>query len=357
MLNDFDSNLRLRQGPVNDMGLIVCCVIPAYRAAATVCGVVADALLYADMVAVVDDGCPENSGRAVQDAYSGDERVLVVVREENGGVGAATKSGIGAAIAAGADVIVKLDADGQMDPSFIAQIRDIFLDEQEVVCVKGNRFFDSAVLELMPKTRLIGNAALSLLGKWASGYWNIIDPTNGYLAFNANALKMLPWQKFADSYFFEMSVLCELGLKRLPLVELEMPTIYNEAPSSLSITRTLFEFPPRLVRLMLRRLLIQYFVFDINLGTLYLVVGTLLSLFGLVFGGYEWALSLITHVGRATGTVMLAVLPFLMGFQLLLNALMYDVQFAPKTHHELRVHNARRWLKAHGGYAASGNRR
>lgn len=95
------------------------------------------------------------------------------------------------------------------------------------------------------------------------------------------------------------------------------------------------EFPPRLVRMMLRRLMTQYFLFDINLGSVYLVMGTLLCLFGIVFGSWQWLIGLMTHVGRPTGTVMLAVLPFLMGFQLLLNALMYDVQFSQKTHHEL----------------------
>lgn len=325
--------------------LRVCCVIPTYRAAVTIESVVAEALVYADFVVVVDDACPEQSGRIVQSAYFGDSRVHVAFREMNGGVGAATKTGIASALGIGADIIVKLDADGQMDPRFIAHIRDIFSHEPAVACIKGNRFFDSTVIGLMPRARLFGNAGLSLLAKFASGYWNVIDPTNGYVAFNARILEMLPWESFADSYFFEMSVLCELGLKRLPLVELEMPTIYNEAPSSLSITRTLFEFPPKLLRLMFRRLLVQYFIFDVNLGTLYLVIGLFLSLFGLVFGSYEWAESLITHVGRATGTVMLAVLPSLMGFQLILNALMYDVQFSHKTHHELRVDAARYSLR------------
>jgi glycosyltransferase involved in cell wall biosynthesis len=320
----------------------VFCVIPAYRAASTIVPVVRDALAFADEIIIVDDACPEGTAAVVQRAYDGNPRVHVVARQANGGVGAATKTGIGAAIVRGADIVVKLDADGQMDPAFIMQMRDIFVSQPNVVCVKGNRFFDSAVIALMPKARLFGNAMLSLWVKFASGYWNIIDPTNGYLAFNAQALTLLPWQSFADSYFFEISVLGELGLRRLPIVEVEMPTIYNAAPSSLSIRRVLFEFPPRLLKLMLRRLLVQYFVFDVNLATLYCLFGTILSLFGLVFGTYEWIESVVTHVGRATGTIMLAVLPFLMGFQLLLNALMYDVQFSQKTEHELRISVLRR---------------
>jgi glycosyltransferase involved in cell wall biosynthesis len=321
----------------------VFCIIPTYRASKTIVSVVSEALNYADAVVVVDDCCPEDSASAAIAAYHGNPNVHVLRRETNGGVGAATKTGIGFAIEHDADIVVKLDADGQMDAKFIGSIRALFAEDPSLVCIKGNRFFDASIIDVMPKVRFFGNAVLSLLAKCASGYWNTIDPTNGYVAFNAQLLKVLPWRDFADSYFFEMSVLCELGLKRLPILELEMPTIYTSAPSSLSISRVMREFPPRLLRLMLRRLLVQYFVFDVNLGTIYFVCGFLLALFGTVFGVFEWFQGRATGLPVTTGTIMLAVLPFLMGFQLLLNALMYDVQFSQKTHHELEVGLRRRF--------------
>lgn len=319
------------------------CVIPAYRAAGTIVSVVEQALEHADCVVVVDDACPQHSGSVVELAYAGNTSVRVLVRERNGGVGAAMKTGIEHCLNEGADAIVKLDADGQMDPAFIPIIRDLLANDPSLVCVKGNRFFDASAIDRMPKKRLFGNAVLSLLAKFASGYWNVIDPTNGYLAFSGSLLSLLPWRSFADSYFFEISVLSELGLKRLPILELEMPTIYNAAPSSLSIPRVLFEFPPKLLRLTLRRILVQYFVFDLNLGSIYMLLGMLLLLAGAAWGTYQWIDSSITHVPRSTGTVMLAVLPVLMGFQLLLNALMYDVQFAQKTSQELLVNLHRRF--------------
>jgi dolichol-phosphate mannosyltransferase len=140
-----------------------------------------------------------------------------------------------------------------------------------------------------------------------------------------------------------MSVLCEVGLRRLPILELEMPAIYTGGHSSLSIPRILWEFPSRLMRLTLRRILVQYFVFDLNLGSIYIVVGLLLLLGGGGWGVFQWVESFLTSLPRSVGTVMLAVLPFLMGFQLILNALMYDVQFSHKTHHELLVDLQRRF--------------
>lgn len=319
-------------------------VIPAFRASATVARVVSLCLQYSDQVIVVDDACPESSGDLVQRSFASDDRVAVVHRSQNGGVGAATKSGIARALADGAEIIVKIDADGQMDPRYIETIRDVFEHDPSLVCVKGNRFFQSEVLSRMPKMRLIGNGALSFLVKGASGYWNAIDPTNGYIAFNAELLKVLPWESFDDSYFFEISILCELGLRRLPILELEMPTIYTEAPSSLSIRRVIRQFPLKIAAKTLRRLFLQYFILDINLGTVYALVGGLLVLFSIVFGSYEWIDGAVTHTAKPVGTVMLAALPFMMGFQLLLNALMYDVQFCQKTHHELLVTTKRRSL-------------
>lgn len=315
--------------------LAVCCVIPTYRGSASIVGVVESALACVSEVIVVDDGCPEKSGSLVKAAYPNDPRVTVVERASNGGVGAAMKTGIGVALEHGADIIVKLDADAQMDPAFIPVIEDLFARDTSLAFIKGNRFFDASVVKRMPKARFFGNAILSLLTKAASGYWNLLDPTNGYTAFRAGALRMMPWENFADTYFFEISVLCELGLERFHILELEMPTIYNEAvPSSLNIGRVILEFPRKLAKLTLRRLLLQYLVFDVNLGTLYFFTGFVLTLFGFVFGAAQWINGFITHLPKPIGTVMLAVLPFMMGFQLLLSALMYDVQVSPKARHE-----------------------
>jgi glycosyltransferase involved in cell wall biosynthesis len=321
---------------------MVCCIIPTYKARATICDVVRKALRYTDVVVVVDDACPEGSADAVVAAFRGHPSVHVIRRAKNGGVGAATKTGIEKALELEADVIVKVDADGQMDVTYIPSIVELFANDQNLAFVKGNRFFDPRVLSKMPALRLFGNSWLSLFVKFASGYWNILDPTNGYIAFSGQLLPAVNWRNFADCYFFEISILCELGLKRANIAEIEMTTIYGEESSSLSIPRTLLSFPPKLFRFFVRRLLLQYFIFDINLGSLYILLGFLLCGFSAGFAGFEWVQSALTNVPRSTGTVMLAVLPFLMGFQLLLNALLYDVQFAPKSARELLAQKVRR---------------
>jgi dolichol-phosphate mannosyltransferase len=310
---------------------MICCVIPTYKARATVCAVVRGALEYADFVVVVDDACPQRSGEAVEAEFKGSASVIVVRHDANRGVGGATKTGFGAALELGADIVVKIDADNQMDAAYIPHIAEVFAADPALEFVKGNRFIDMNLLKAMPKRRLFGNSVLSLLLKLSSGYWNVIDPTNGYLAFRASKLRQLPWRDLSDRYFFEGHVLCMLGMKKSRIAEMEMPAIYGGEMSSLSITKVLIEFPPKLLKLCLKRVLFQYFVYDVNLGSLYLFFGLLLAAGGGLFGAYQWAESIITGVPRTTGTVMVAVITLLMGFQLLLNALMHDVQFGARS--------------------------
>ena len=314
---------------------MTCCVIPAYKASSSICGVVRSTLAFVDIVIVVDDACPERSGEAVSKEFSGNPRVLVIHRAKNGGVGAAVKTGLAKSLELDPSVVIKIDADGQMDPSYVPSIIASFEADPSLAYVKGNRFVNPLILRTMPKIRLFGNAVLSLLVKFASGYWNLLDPTNGYVAFNGRMLPDLAWQNFADSYFFEISVLGELGLRQLPIGEIEMAPLYGNERSSLSIRWALWEFPGKILRLFLRRLVLQYFLFDVNLGSIYLFWGTILLLGGTGLGVAEWIQTNITHQPRSAGTIMLVALPLLIGVQLLLNALMYDVQFSPKTAREL----------------------
>ncbi|MBV8642692.1 MAG: glycosyltransferase family 2 protein [Candidatus Eremiobacteraeota bacterium] len=303
-------------------------VVPAYRAAATLARVVERALEVVDEVIVVDDACPERCSEVLAGAPN---RVHVVRREHNGGVGAATKTGIVEALARGAEIIVKVDADDQMDTSYIPHMVAFLQRAPEIDMVKGNRFADPATLYRMPVTRLIGNAGLTFLVKFSTGYWTIVDPTNGFIAVRARALRETNLARLADRYFFEIDLLCAFGLRRRPIAEMEMPAIYAGERSSLSVGTVLLTFPGRLLTRFLRRILVNYFVVEINVGTLCAVIGLPMLLAGLAFGGHEWAVSIATNQPRPTGTIILALMLFTIGFQLALQAVLFDVQFGTRT--------------------------
>jgi len=303
-------------------------VIPAYRAHTTIRRVVEGALGVADVVIVVDDACPQSCGALVAEL---DRRVRVIRHAVNRGVGGATKTGIAEALRLGARYIVKLDADDQMDVSFVPEMIAALERLPDVDLVKGNRFARAETLRTMPVLRLIGNAGLTLMIKFSSGYWTVVDPTNGFLALRADALSGLDVGRLADRHFFEIDLLCAFGLGRRVIAEMEMPAIYGAERSSLSIPSVLFSFPFKLFARMLRRILVNYLVVEINVGSLCALIGFPLLIVAVVFGGHEWAESIITRQPRPTGTIVLALLLFMIGFQLSLQALLYDVQFATRT--------------------------
>jgi hypothetical protein len=182
----------------------------------------------------------------------------------------------------------------------------------------------------MPLARRLGNAELSFLIKAASGQWHIFDPTNGYTAIHRAALAALELGKLHPSYFFESSMLIRLKEIGALVEDVPMPARYGEERSNLSVSRTLVEFPWLLLRHGLKRVFWQYFVADFNAVSLFLVSGIPLVVFGLVFGIYHWIESYLRGALTPTGTVMLSVLPLILGFQLLLQALVLDVQSVPQ---------------------------
>lgn len=307
-------------------GAKVAVVIPAYRAADTIEEVLAGIPAWVDAVYVVDDASPDAT--AARAAAAGDPRVGVLRHEKNLGVGAATVTGYRRALADGMEICVKMDADGQMDPACLPALVEP-LAAGRADYAKGNRFHDAAALRMMPPARRVGNAGLSFLIKAASGQWRIFDPTNGYTAIHRAALSALELGRLAPRYFFESSMLIRLREIGALVEDVPMPARYGGERSHLSVGRAVVEFPWLLFGHGLKRILWQYFVADFNAVSLFLLCGIPLVAFGLGFGVYQWIESYRTGVLASTGTVMLAVLPLILGFQLVLQALVLDVQSAP----------------------------
>jgi len=321
----------------------VAVVIPCYRVSRHVLGVIAGIGPEVTRIYAVDDACPEHSGDLIE-RTCGDPRVVVLRNARNQGVGGAMITGYRAALVDGADIVVKLDGDGQMDPALVPAFVQP-LQDGEADYTKGNRFFDHALLEGMPRLRLFGNAMLSLVNKLASGYWNVMDPANGYTAIHRTALAMLPLDRIDRDYFFESAMLFRLGTIRAVVRDVPIPAHYADEQSSLSIARVMRDFPAKYAGATAKRILYGYFLRDFNAGTLQLVFGMLLALGGAIFGGYQWFVSATTGTAATSGKVMLAAFPMLVGLQLLLATLQFDVQNVP------REPLSRRFARLHGAVA------
>ena len=302
-------------------------VIPCFRVKDKIAGVVASLVGQVDYIFAVDDKCPENSGEWLRSQCS-HPSLCVLFHDVNQGVGGAMITGYQAALETDAEVIVKMDGDGQMDARFLPRLIAPLITGKADFS-KGNRFFDLRALRAMPFARRIGNFGLTLLTKAASGFWHVSDPTNGYFALRRGALGLVNFHLLDPRYFFEISLLVQLNVVRAVAVDVPIPAIYGDENSSLSPMRALLSFPAKLLGGFIHRIWWRYFIYDINIVSLFLVAGLALFAGGAGFGAWRWSANVEEGVNQSAGTVALAMLPMLLGFQMLLQAMMLDVMDKP----------------------------
>jgi glycosyltransferase involved in cell wall biosynthesis len=307
---------------------VIAVIVPSYKVKSHVVETLAEIGKEVSYIFVIDDACPEGSGKLVQEQVS-DSRVKVIFHQENLGVGGAMITGYKAALETNSDIIVKLDGDGQMDPSLISElIAPIFNGRADYT--KGDRLDSLTGLSQMPSMRLFGNAGLSLLTKISTGYWNITDPTNGYTAIHRDVLKALPLDMLSKRFFFESDILFRLSLYRAVVWDVPMQARYGTEKSNLSIIKTLWEFPWKHFKNFHKRLFYNYYLRDVSAASIELPLGIVLWWFGLIFGIASYNQSMVTGVAATTGTVMISVVPLILGFQLLLAFVSHDVSSVPK---------------------------
>jgi glycosyltransferase involved in cell wall biosynthesis len=314
--------------PVGAASRSVAVVVPCFRETARILEVLARIGPEVARIVVVDDACPDGTGRMVRERCR-DPRVEVLIHDTNQGVGGATMTGYRRALEDGADIIVKLDGDGQMAPELIpVLIKPLLAGEADYA--KGNRFHDLDGLSAMPPTRLAGNLVLSFASKLSSGYWDLFDPTNGFTAIHAKVARVLPLAKISRSFFFESDMLFRLYLLRAVVTDVPMRASYGEEQSTLRIARVIGEFALKHQRNAIKRILYTYFLRDFTAASVELVFGMALLLFGTGYGLWQWNASIATGVPATAGTVILAALPVILGFQLLLAFLNFDIGNVPR---------------------------
>ena len=301
--------------------------IPAFRAESTIAGVIATLPALVDHVVVVDDASPDGTSKAL--AAIADPRLTALRNPRNLGVGGAMKTALRHCLELHVDVVVKMDADGQMDPEQLPALLDVLVDTG---CdyVKGNRFLDEHALRAMPRVRLLGNLVLTFLTKMASGYWHIFDPQNGYVVARASVLRRLVLEDIADDYFFENDMLVHLNILEGRVIDVPMPARYGNERSSMRIAVVLRRFPLRLMGRLRKRIWQRYVVRDFSPVALFLLLGAPMLLAGIAFGAWAWYESSTTGIVASTGRVMLSVLPIVIGFQLILQAVLLDIHSSPR---------------------------
>ena len=306
----------------------ICVVIPCFKVRGNILNLISLISQEVEKIYVIDDLCPEGTGNYVKQ-YCNDDRVKVLYNDQNLGVGGAVMVGYKEAIKDEMEIIVKIDGDGQMDPSLIMNFVFPIINGLADYA-KGNRFYDLESTAQMPKIRLFGNAILSFITKFSSGYWNIFDPTNGYTAIHAKVANNLPFKKISKRYFFETDMLFRLNTMRAVVIDIPMIAVYGNEKSNLRIKKVIGEFLYKNVKNFTKRIFYNYYLRDMSVASIELPLGFLLLIFGCIFGGFHWYYALTNGNITPAGTIMLAGLSILMGLQFILAFLSYDINNIPK---------------------------
>jgi len=304
-------------------------VIPCYNVSAHIEEVIRNLPDTITWIIAVNDCSKDDTEAILLRLKQENEKIIYIRHDENQGVGGAMMSGYKRSLKLNADITIKMDGDGQMDAAYIpALIKPLVEDKADFT--KGNRFRDLKALRAMPISRRIGNMGLSFIIKAASGYWNVFDPTNGYTAIRNDSLKIIDFDSLHKRYFFETSMINELYYANAVIMDIPMKARYGDEISGLSRTKTLFEFPPKLFVAFLKRIILKYFLYDFNIASIYLICGIPMFVYGIIFGLANYYKYINSHLAAPTGTIMIPTLLIILGFQLLLSAVSFDITNYPK---------------------------
>jgi dolichol-phosphate mannosyltransferase len=301
-------------------------VIPVYNNEQQINSVIKNIPAFVQHIIVVDDASKDKTIPNIKKIHN--LKLHLVRHKRNQGVGGAMLSGYSLALQLGAEIVVKMDGDDQMDPNYLNELVDPIIKGDFDYC-KGNRFLHPKDLLSMPGIRRIGNWGLTFLTKLASGYWNIFDPTNGYTAVHHSILNSINPSNISKNFFFETSMLLEMRRIQARVMDVPIPARYADQKSSLSEWQEFIKFPIKLVIGLFKRLYNQYFLYDFNAASLYLVLGIPSLLFGFIWGVIQWVFSSISGKPASTGTVLIAVLPIILGVQFITQAISYDISSLP----------------------------
>ena len=299
-------------------------VIPCYNVEKQIKDVISSIPEYVDYIIAVNDCSPDGTQGVLENLQSVEPRLTVLRHDVNKGVGGAMITGFQTCVERNIDIVVKIDGDGQMDPAMMPKLINAVTDGKYDFA-KGDRVRNRKMLEKMPAVRRFGNLSLTFLTRIASGYWKLSDPTNGYLCITLPTLQALDMQRLSSRFFFESSLIIELYYTGARIKDVQMPAIYGNEKSNLSIWKILLTFPPKLLKAYLHRLRMQYFVDDFNISSVYLLFGLPLLLFGVIFGIVKWVHYASIGLPAPTGTIIISLITITMGFQLLLSFTQNDM--------------------------------
>ncbi len=301
-------------------------VVPAYNEEAQISKVIETMPGFVDKIVIIDDKSTDNTAKVVEEYAKRDKRIVLLRHKKNKGVGGAIATGYKWARDHDFDIAVVMAGDAQMDPEDLPDILDP-VAEGKADYSKGNRLFTGEAYKKIPKLRYLGNAALSLLTKIASGYWHIADSQCGYTAANKKVLNTIDWDQMYTRYGQPNDLLVKLNIYNFRVTDVPVKPVYNVGErSNLKIRKVIFSLSLLLIKLFFWRLKEKYVIRDFHPLIFFYILGLLFL--GLSGGFFIQLVYLWVKMGHAPELTALGMLfSFGIGFQSLFFAMWMDMDY------------------------------
>ena len=301
-------------------------VVPSYNEERMIRGVLETMPSFIDRIIVVDDCSDDRTPLEVQSYKEKEPKVDLIRHAQNRGVGAAIATGYQRALEEGLDVVAVMAGDGQMHPDDLLPVLTPVV-RGEVDYAKGNRLFRGESWRVIPRYRYLGNAALSLLTKMASGYWNVADFQCGYTAISRAALEILPLEAIYPRYGMPNDLLIKLNMQNSRVMDVSVRPVYHQANrSGIRLSRDIPRITFLLIKGFLRRLIFKYVIVDFHPLIFFYLLGLVASPLGFIFGFYLFFYRLFVGPVAAT-SALFAIFLAISGLQSLFFAMWFDMEY------------------------------
>jgi glycosyltransferase involved in cell wall biosynthesis len=275
---------------------------------------------------VVDDASTDRTPEIIREIAEKDIRVAHIRHEINKGVGASIATGYREALKEGMDIAVVMAGDNQMDPAYLPRFLDPIINRQADYAV-GNRLQTTEFRKGMPKLRFFGNALLTMLTKIASGYWQLMDPQNGYTAISRRAIERLDLGRIYPRYGYCNDLLVKLNAFGFKAVNINHKARYNIGEvSGIKMRTYIFRLSRLLFKDFLWRLKEKYIILSFHPLIFFYIFGVAAIFAGIFFGVYTIYLKLFVETELFAVRAALALLIFFLGSMFLLFAMLFDME-------------------------------
>lgn len=300
-------------------------VIPCYNEEKMITQTIKKIPEYIDHIIAVNDASTDNTIVVLNKLKKQYSKLIIVDNKVNQGVGGALIAGYNYAIKnTKATAIGIVAGDDQFDSSYLKAMLDDFID-QSADYVKASRFFHREAFKTMPKYRQFGNIFISLLTKFSTGYYSITDITNGCGWLRREIIEKVDFSIVEKRYDYETSMLTALSIANAKVIDHAVPAHYGNEKSTIKLIPTAWRNLKAVWKGFWRRIYYKYVLYGFHPVALFLFTGMFFLIISLLLAIFLLYVKLFAHQSPTAGSVMLAVLPFILGIQLTLTALTIDV--------------------------------